>query len=127
MTNETDRLAVIEKKLDALLSLLNTDVSPRGLLTTMKQIAGYLRTTPRTVREWRTKRGFPLYHYPSGRTVTSPAEIDRWLRELEQELKARPSGSARNRRYLPSRSSVWKVRMKQAAQKRETEAKQVDT
>lgn len=78
-----------------------------GLLSPLRVIAQYCGVTPRTVRKWRQYYRFPLLHLPSGRAVTSPALIDRWL---EEEENRRPP---RNRRGEQPRAAVWKMRIPQ--------------
>jgi len=91
-----------------------------GLLSRVQTIADYCGVKPRTIRRWRQKFGFPLYHKPSGIAFTSVSLIDQWLVEYEEErIRASPLGRRRN---APVRMSKLKVRLTRQVEHGEAEA-----
>ena len=76
-------------------------------LESWKEIAGYLKRSVRTCRRWENELGLPIHRLdgtPSARVFAYPGELDQWMEEklnhVRAEAKERGSFCSRKRRRL---------------------------
>lgn len=74
--------------------------APTILIHPGKNIAKALNIGLRTVRNWRERYGFPVFHLPDGQVATTVGMIEAWAEERRNTQLAEPTnGQRRGTRY----------------------------
>jgi hypothetical protein len=79
---------------------MQTRETGKGLLSSWKKIADYLRVSKRTAQYWERERGLPIKRLPGKkeRVWAKPSDLDRWQQSNIQEA-GQPSGSSFRRAW----------------------------